>query len=128
MRTYKMSPKRIVIRSMIALGVVYMVWIIGVVAWNAIDEGATVPPDSAFQPVPPPNEIQEISTQCGSGGCSRVMIIETKPPQSAQALAAEMGVTSDRCGPINLLTLRKTCIGSSSYREGILQVYVQYSY
>ena len=120
-----MSPKRIVIRSMIALGVVYMVWIIGVVAWNAIDEGA-VPSDSAFPSVPPPNEIQEISTRCGSGGCSRVMTIETKPPQSAQALAAEIGVTSERCGPINLLTLRKTCIGSSSHRDGQLQIHVRF--
>jgi hypothetical protein len=121
-----MSRKRIVVRSMLTLGVVLMVWIIGV-AWNAIDEAA-VPSDSAFPSVPPPNEIHGISTLCGSGGCWREMVVETKPPQSSEALATEMGVLSERCGPINLLTLRKTCIGSSSHRDGKLQIYVRFSY
>ncbi len=68
----------------------------------------------------------EISEGCGSGGCWREMVVEIKPPQTAPSLAAEMGLASERCEPLNLWTLRKTCTGISNDREE-LKIYLRYS-
>ena len=120
-----MTTRRRVVRlSMLALGLVLIAWI-GSVVWSAIDEGA-VPPDSAFQTIPQPSEAGEISTRCGSGGCWREMFVNIREPQTALSLAAEMGVVSERCEPMNLWTLRKTCTGISDDRTG-LKVYLRYS-
>ncbi|WP_155848423.1 hypothetical protein [Arthrobacter sp. 35W] len=45
---------------------------------------------------------------------------------AARTLAAELGVESERCGPRNLLTMRKTCTGSTNV-AGRLRIYVKYS-
>lgn len=110
---------------MLVLGLVLIAWI-GSVAWSAVDEGA-VPSDSAFQPIPPPSGVGAISTECGSGGCWRKLIVEIKTPQTAQSLAAEMGLASERCEPMNLWTLRKTCTGISNDRGEGLKIYLRYS-
>lgn len=125
MRTYKMRRRRVVLCIVFTLGIVLTVWI-GSLAWNAIDEGA-VPSDSAFQPVPPPSEIRAISTQCGSGGCWREMVVEINPPHTAHSLAAEMGLSSERCEPMNLWTLRQTCSGVSTFHGEGLNIYLGYS-
>jgi hypothetical protein len=119
-----MTGQRVVRLSMLSLGMLLVAWI-GSVAWSAIDEGA-VPSDSAFQVIPPPSEAGEIYKGCGSGGCWREMVVEIKPPQTALSLAAEMGLASERCEPMNLWTLRKTCTGISNDREG-LKIYLRYS-
>lgn len=95
---------------MLALGLVLIAWI-GSVVWSAFDEGA-VPPDSAFQIIPQPSEAGEISKRCGSGGCWREMVVNIREPQTTLSLAAEMGVVSERCEPMNLWTLRKPAPGS----------------
>jgi hypothetical protein len=59
-----------------------------------------------------------MTTQCGSGDCWREMVVEIEPPQSAQSVAAEMGVTPDRCGPLNVWTMRKTCVGRAGNKTG----------
>ncbi|WP_281453065.1 hypothetical protein [Paenarthrobacter nitroguajacolicus] len=101
-----------------------MAWI-GSILWTAIDEGA-VPDDSSFLAIPSPSEAGAVSTRCGSGGCSRIMTVNVKPPQAPQSLAAEMGLTQERCEPMNLWTMRRTCTGVSGDARG-LQIYLQYS-
>ncbi|MFS2090743.1 hypothetical protein [Paenarthrobacter nicotinovorans] len=110
--------------SVVAAGILLMAWI-GSIFWTAIDEGA-VPADSSFLAIPLPSEAGAISTHCGSGGCSRVMTVNVKPPQTSQSIAAEMGLTQERCEPMNLWTMRKTCTGVSSDAGG-LKIYLQYS-
>jgi hypothetical protein len=119
-----MTRQRVGRLSVLALGIFLIAWI-GSILWTAIDEGA-VPSDSAFQAIPLPSEAGEISKGCGSGGCWREMVVEVKPPQNAESLAAEMGLASERCEPLNLWTLRKTCTGLSNDIEG-LKIYVRYS-
>ncbi|KNH21702.1 hypothetical protein ACU18_02040 [Arthrobacter sp. ZBG10] len=119
------SQQRVAISgSLLALGLVLIAWV-GSLLWSAIDEGA-VPSDSAFHAIPPPSAVEEISTQCGSGGCWREMVVDVEPRQTAQSLAAEMGLTSESCEPLNLWTLRETCTGISSDR-GELKIYLRYS-
>ena len=118
------TRQRVVRLSMLAVGMVLVAWI-GSVAWSAVDEGA-VPSDSAFQTIPPPSEATEISKRCGSGGCWREMVVNIKPPQTALSLTAEMGLATERCEPMNLWTLRRTCTGISSNRDG-LKIYLRYS-
>lgn len=117
---------RTFVACLLALGVLMVlsvVWVGGLL-WGQIDEG-NVPSDSAFPPVPPPSVAGEITTQCGSGGCWREMVVEVNPPQSAQSVAAEMGVTPQRCGPLNVWTMRKTCAGrTESYTGENLKIYL----
>lgn len=54
------------------------------------------------------------------------MVVEINPPQTAESLAAEMRLTPERCEPMNLWTLRKTCTGISNDRGG-LKIYLRYS-
>jgi hypothetical protein len=111
--------KRIVLACLLALGVlivVLVVWIGGLL-WGQIDE-SKVPSDSAFPPVPSPSVAGEITTQCGSGGCWREMVVEIDPTQSAQSVTAAMGVASERCGPLNVWTMRKTCVGKTLNSTG----------
>lgn len=55
------------------------------------------------------------------------MVLPTTSDQQAHQLATTMGVTAERCGPRNALTLRKTCVGSTR-APGVLQVHLRYSY
>ena len=55
------------------------------------------------------------------------MVIKSETAQSAEALAAELGVSSENCGARNFLTMRKTCIGSD-YVAGSLKIYLLYAY
>jgi len=54
------------------------------------------------------------------------MTVNVKPPQTSESLAAEMRLTQERCEPMNLWTMRKTCTGISSDTRG-LKIYLQYS-
>lgn len=120
---------RIVPACLLGLGVVMVllvVWVGGLV-WGQIDEG-NVPSDSAFPPVPAPSVVGEITTECASGGCWREMVVEIDPTQTAQSVAATMGVTSDRCGPLNVWTMRKTCLGTTPNSTGEeLRIYLLFS-
>ncbi|WP_244296543.1 hypothetical protein [Paenarthrobacter nitroguajacolicus] len=119
------TRQRAVKLSVLTLALVSIAWL-GSVLWAAIDEGA-VPPDAAFHAVPPPSQAGPISTGCGSGGCWREMVVDIKPPHTAQSLAAEMGLASERCEPMNLWTLRKTCTGIADSGGRGLHIYLQYS-
>lgn len=119
-----MTRQRVGCLSVLALGILLIAWI-GSIFWTVIDEGA-VPSDSAFQAVPLPSEAGAISTGCGSGGCWREMVVEVNPPQTAESLAAQMRLAPERCEPLNLWTLRKTCTGISNDRGG-LKIYLRYS-
>ncbi len=55
------------------------------------------------------------------------MVVEVKPPQTAESVAAEMGLASERCEPMNLWTLRKTCTGVANARGEGLNIYLKYS-
>ncbi len=54
------------------------------------------------------------------------MVVDVKPPQTSRSLAAEMGLDSERCEPLNLWTMRKTCTGISNDIGG-LKIYLRYS-
>ncbi|ACL41355.1 hypothetical protein Achl_3398 [Pseudarthrobacter chlorophenolicus A6] len=109
------------------LGVVLLLtaWA-GTLLWSAIDEGA-VPSDSDFPQIPPAGEKVQVSTQCGSGGCWREMVVEAEPPETPESLGAAMGLVTERCRPVNLWTLRKTCSGIASSTGGDLSLYLRYS-
>ncbi|TQS93600.1 hypothetical protein EU811_04735 [Arthrobacter sp. TS-15] len=100
-------------------------WVCSIL-WTGIDEGA-VPPDSAFPSIPGPSQPRAVSTECGSGGCWREMAVEVEAPHTAESLAAEMGLASDRCGAANLWTLRKTCTGIAHSSAGKLWISLSYS-
>ncbi|NJC24262.1 hypothetical protein BJ994_003338 [Arthrobacter pigmenti] len=56
-----------------------------------------------------------------------MMVIDVKSPHTEHSLASEMGLTSERCGAMNLWTMRKTCSGVSSSRGEGLRIYLLYS-
>ncbi|WP_223944250.1 hypothetical protein [Arthrobacter sp. StoSoilB20] len=111
--------------SVLLVGVVFIAWLCSIL-WTAIDEGG-VPSDAGFPAVPAPSKAGVISLECGSGGCSREMVVDVQPPHTAQSLGAEMGLTSERCGPLNLWTLRKTCTGIANAGGKEFRIYLQYS-
>lgn len=115
-RPSTVDTRRVFGACMIALGVLSVIWA-GGLFWGQIDEG-NVPSDSAFPPVPPPSTMGEVTTACGSGGCWREMVVELKPQQSAGSVAAQMGLTPERCGPLNVWTMRKTCVGRAGGKTG----------
>lgn len=118
---------RIVLAGLLGLGVLmvlFVIWVGGLL-WGQIDEG-NVPSDSAFPPVPAPSVAGEITTQCASGGCWREMVVEIDSTTSASAVAAAMGVTSERCEPLNVPTMKKTCVGTASSSTGEeLRIYLR---
>lgn len=109
--------------SVLAVGIFLIAWV-GSIFWTAVDEGA-VPPDSAFPAVPLPSKAGGISTQCGSGGCWREMVIRTRPPHTPESLKMEMSA-SNGCEPLNLWTLRRTCTSISNV-GGELRIHLSYS-
>ena len=96
---------------------------VGSVAFSAVNEGA-VPPVSEFGTIPAPSTAGEISQFCGSGGCWWEMDVDIESPQTARSLVADLGLASERCEPMNLWTLRKTCTGRA---EGVggLRIYLR---
>ncbi|WP_416416211.1 hypothetical protein [Paenarthrobacter aromaticivorans] len=113
---------RITVLAIVGLLIAWM----GSILWTLTSEN-DVPPDSGFRNVPGPSQVREITMGCGSGGCWREMIIDVKAPQTVTSLAAEMGIETEQCGPIDLWALRKTCTGVSTDSNGELRVYLQYS-
>lgn len=111
--------------SILAVVLILIAWA-GSVLWSAIDEGA-VPSDSDFPQIPPAGERVQVSTQCGSGGCWREMVIDVESPETPESLGAAMGLVPERCGPLNLWTLRKTCSGIASSTGEDLSIYLMYS-
>lgn len=108
-RPSTMNTRRIFHACILALGILVVVWIGGLL-WGQIDDG-NVPSDSAFPLVPPPGIVGEMTTQCGSGGCWREMVIESKSRPSALSVVASMELTPERCGLLNVWTMRRTCVG-----------------
>lgn len=115
----------ICLRALGVLMVLLVVWVGGLV-WGQIDDG-NVPSDSAFPRVPSPSVAGKITTECASGDCWREMVVDVDPTQSTQSVAAAMKVTSERCGLLNVWSMRKTCVGrteSSTGRE--LRIYLRF--
>ncbi|MFK0007061.1 hypothetical protein ACIQTZ_08405 [Paenarthrobacter sp. NPDC090520] len=109
---------------LVALVAVLIAWA-GSILWVLTGE-SDVPPDEGFRAVPGPSQVREITLGCGSGGCWREMVIDVKPPQTAPSLAADMGISTEQCGPLNLWTLRKTCTGVAADHNGELRIYLKY--
>lgn len=106
----------------LAIGLLLAAWV-GSVAFSAVNEGA-VPPVSEFGTIPAPSRAGEISQFCGSGGCWWEMDVEIESPQTARSLVADLELASERCEPVNLWTLRKTCIGRAEGKGG-LRIYLR---
>lgn len=117
--------KRVTKPAIIAVAVLLIAWAASIL-WALVGEN-DVPSDAGFKAVPGPSQVKEITMGCGSGGCWREMVVDVEPPQTAPSLAAEMGITKEQCGPLDLWTLRKTCTGVASDRDGELRIYLQYS-
>ena len=111
--------------SVLISGVVLVAWLCSIL-WTAIDEGG-VPSDAGFPAIPAPSTVGAISEECGSGGCWREMVVDVKPPQTASSLAVEMDLASERCEPVNLWTLRKTCTGIANAGGKDFRIYLRYS-
>ena len=110
----------VVFAALIAL--VYVVW----AAFLALGAGeGSIPPESRVPEVPTGARIASESKQCGSGGCWRELSLQPAAGQSADDLAAQMGLTHEIrhwWRPLDPHTVR---VGSQAEGER-LSVYVQY--
>lgn len=109
----------------IALSLLAFVWVVSV-GLTFIDEGKT-PPDSAFPTFPELAVVKHVSKQCGSGGCWSELAIEAVSTDVAKEFINEMDLSQERCGARNLMTLTRTCTGSS-FAGKELRVYLRYEY
>lgn len=119
------NRKRIVRITILTIIGLLVAWKVSVL-WTLVSKN-DAPSVAGFRKVPGPSQVREVTMDCGSGGCWREMIIDIKSPQTATSLAAEMGIETEQCGPIDLWTLRKTCTGVSTDSNGEFTVYLRYN-
>jgi hypothetical protein len=87
-------------------------------------EGA-LPPRWRAPAVPADARVVRETTECGSGGCWRQLLLRPTGATSAVALAAEMGVTAEHRQGWRLLDPHGVSVGSRVV-DGDLQVHVGY--
>ena len=106
----------------LALALLDLAW----AAWLAVttDEGA-VPPGWRDPEVPAGARVMSETEPCASGGCWREVLLEPAEGQTAEQLAAAMGLTDERYLGWHVLDPHDVVLGSEVVDDG-LRVYVRY--
>ena len=96
-------------------------WLLVPVLWVSLDEAA-IPPASEI-----PDGITVVSDEkgCGSGGCWRELRVRPRESQSADELAAALGLERERCTARSWLDRRRVCTGGNVVGDEV-RMYQQY--
>ena len=108
-----------------ALALVTVGWTLWFLALLAFGDEGALPPSGRTPDVPTGARVIEESTQCGSGGCWRLVTVEPPAGQSPEDLARAMGLAEERSEPPTLLDPGFVNVGADP-REGLLVIHIGY--